>query len=243
MVSAMAGVTNQLVAWVTRGRRTAARRARVRRRGRHRRAGDRRAARDRAAVDGRPGALLAGLADPDHHRRPRTARPASPAIAGRRDQAPHRWSGEVAVVAGFQGIEPGSNRISTLGRGGSDTSAVAMAVGARGRSLRHLHRRRRRLHHRPAHRAEGPAARRRSPTKRCWRWPRTAPRCCRPARSSSPWSTRMRVRVLSSFVAPDAMEPVRLDGLEDIGTIVCDEDEIVEQQVVSGIAYARTRPR
>src|ERR1700743_150072 len=34
--------------------------------------------------------------------------------------------GEVAVVAGFQGVAAGS-RISTLGRGGSDTSAVAVA--------------------------------------------------------------------------------------------------------------------
>jgi aspartate kinase len=36
--------------------------------------------------------------------------------------------GEVAVVTGFQGIEPERNRIATLGRGGSDTSAVAIAV-------------------------------------------------------------------------------------------------------------------
>ena len=36
--------------------------------------------------------------------------------------------GEVAVVAGFQGVAPGT-RISTLGRGGSDTSAVAVAAG------------------------------------------------------------------------------------------------------------------
>ncbi len=36
--------------------------------------------------------------------------------------------GEVAVVTGFQGIEPERNRIATLGRGGSDTSAVALAV-------------------------------------------------------------------------------------------------------------------
>ena len=40
-------------------------------------------------------------------------------------------SGEVAVITGFQGLGP-NNRISTLGRGGSDTSAVAVAaaVGA-----------------------------------------------------------------------------------------------------------------
>lgn len=35
--------------------------------------------------------------------------------------------GHVAVVAGFQGVSP-DNRITTLGRGGSDTSAVALAA-------------------------------------------------------------------------------------------------------------------
>ncbi len=37
-------------------------------------------------------------------------------------------AGEVAVVTGFQGIDPETGRIATLGRGGSDTSAVAIAV-------------------------------------------------------------------------------------------------------------------
>src|SRR5262245_4452305 len=35
--------------------------------------------------------------------------------------------GQVAVVAGFQGLGP-DNRVTTLGRGGSDTSAVALAA-------------------------------------------------------------------------------------------------------------------
>src|SRR3569832_1390672 len=35
---------------------------------------------------------------------------------------------EVAVIAGFQGVNPETNRITTLGRGGSDTSAVAIAA-------------------------------------------------------------------------------------------------------------------
>jgi aspartate kinase len=35
---------------------------------------------------------------------------------------------EVAVIAGFQGVHSGSGRITTLGRGGSDTSAVAVAA-------------------------------------------------------------------------------------------------------------------
>mgnify|MGYP000725335572 CR=1 FL=1 len=46
------------------------------------------------------------------------------------DETPIRTAldaGQVAVVAGFQGITP-SNRISTLGRGGSDTTAVAIAA-------------------------------------------------------------------------------------------------------------------
>ncbi|MBL0318797.1 MAG: aspartate kinase [Alphaproteobacteria bacterium] len=36
--------------------------------------------------------------------------------------------GEVGVVAGFQGVEPETNRVTTLGRGGSDTTAVAIAA-------------------------------------------------------------------------------------------------------------------
>src|SRR4030088_323292 len=38
---------------------------------------------------------------------------------------------EVAVIAGFQGINPQTQRITTLGRGGSDTSAVAVAAAIR----------------------------------------------------------------------------------------------------------------
>src|SRR3981081_1588961 len=38
---------------------------------------------------------------------------------------------EVAVIAGFQGIYPQTGRITTLGRGGSDTSAVAIAAAIR----------------------------------------------------------------------------------------------------------------
>ena len=39
----------------------------------------------------------------------------------------HMQAGRVPVVAGFQGIGP-DNRVTTLGRGGSDTSAVALAA-------------------------------------------------------------------------------------------------------------------
>jgi aspartate kinase len=39
--------------------------------------------------------------------------------------------GQVPVVAGFQGIDPKRNRITTLGRGGSDLSAVAIAAAVK----------------------------------------------------------------------------------------------------------------
>src|SRR5690349_20323073 len=38
---------------------------------------------------------------------------------------------EVAVIAGFQGVSPETGRITTLGRGGSDTSAVAIAAAVK----------------------------------------------------------------------------------------------------------------
>ena len=40
----------------------------------------------------------------------------------------HLASGEVAVIAGFQGLHKETGRVTTLGRGGSDTSAVAVAA-------------------------------------------------------------------------------------------------------------------
>ena len=50
------------------------------------------------------------------------------------------------------------DRVTTLGRGGSDTSAVAIAAAVEGRPLRHLHRRRRGLYHRSADRRRARAS-------------------------------------------------------------------------------------
>ncbi|MBO0661975.1 aspartate kinase [Jiella sp. MQZ9-1] len=142
---------------------------------------------------------------------------------------------QVAVVAGFQGLAP-DNRIATLGRGGSDTSAVAMAaaIGA----------------------------------DRCDIYtdvdgvyttdPRIEPKARRMARISFEEMLEMaslgakvlqvrsvelamvhkvRTFVRSSFEDPDA--PGMGDFDNPPGTLICDEDEIVEQQVVTGIAYSK----
>ena len=68
---------------------------------------------------------------------------------------------KVVIVAGFQGMSY-KREITTLGRGGSDTTAVALAAALGGRVLRDLQRRRRRLLGRSARGARGAAARRRS---------------------------------------------------------------------------------
>ena len=150
----------------------------------------------------------------------------------------HLNAGEIAVVTGFQGVEKDSNRVSTLGRGGSDTSAVAMAVALKA-DVCDIY----------------------TDVDGVYTTdPRIVPKAKRLAKvsyeemlemaslGSKVLQTRsvelamvhrVRTRVLSSFVAPDAMRAVNIKNLEDIGTIVCDEDEIVEQQVVSGIAYAK----
>jgi aspartate kinase len=147
-------------------------------------------------------------------------------------------AGEVAVSAGFQGIEPTHNRIATLGRGGSDTSAVAIAI-ALNADICDIY----------------------TDVDGVYTTdPRIVPKARRLAKisfeemlemaslGSKVLQTRsvelamvykMRTRVLSSLVDPDAMQPTSLETWGDIGTIVCSEDEIVEQQVVSGIALAK----
>jgi aspartate kinase len=144
----------------------------------------------------------------------------------------------VAVVAGFQGIEPERNRIATLGRGGSDTSAVAIAVAVKA-DLCDIY-----TDVDGVYTAD----------------PRIVPRASRlqkvsyeemlemASQGSKVLQTRsvelamvhgMRLRVLSSFVAPEALRPVHAGSWDAVGTIICDEDEIVEHRVVSGIAYAK----
>ena len=64
---------------------------------------------------------------------------------------------EIVLVAGFQGVSTDLD-VTTLGRGGSDTTAVALAAALGAERLRDLHRRRRRLHRRSAHRPRGAQA-------------------------------------------------------------------------------------
>jgi aspartate kinase len=132
--------------------------------------------------------------------------------------------GQVAVVAGFQGVGP-RGRITTLGRGGSDTSAVALAAAlgadrcdiftdvdgvyttdprivAKARKLGRI------------------------TYEEMLEMASQGAKVLQTRSVEMAMNHRVRVQVLSSFTdAP--------------GTLVVDEDEIVEKQVVSGIAYSR----
>ncbi|ABC21547.1 aspartate kinase [Rhodospirillum rubrum] len=133
-------------------------------------------------------------------------------------------SGQVAVVAGFQGLGP-NNRVTTLGRGGSDTSAVALAAALK------------------ADRCDiytdvdgvyttdpriVPKARKldRITYEEMLEQASLGAKVLQTRSVEMAMKHRVRVRVLSSF--SDAP-----------GTLVCDEDEIVEKELVSGIAYSR----
>jgi len=147
-------------------------------------------------------------------------------------------SGEVAVITGFQGVEPASNRIATLGRGGSDTSAVALAIALKAdvcdiyTDVDGVYTTDPRI---------VPKARRlpKVSYEEMLEMASLGSKVLQTRSVELAMVHKMKVRVLSSFVPPDAMQPVTAGQLENIGTIVCDEDEIVEQQVVSGIAFAK----
>ncbi|HVR65851.1 MAG TPA: aspartate kinase [Verrucomicrobiae bacterium] len=132
--------------------------------------------------------------------------------------------GQVAVVAGFQGFGP-DNRVTTLGRGGSDTSAVALAAALQ--------------------------------ADRCDIFTdvdgvyTSDPRIVAKARKLDKITyeemlemASLGAKVLQIRSVEMAMKHgVRLQVLSSFndnpGTLVVDEEEILEQEMVSGIAYSR----
>lgn len=137
--------------------------------------------------------------------------------------------GEVAVVAGFQGLHKDSGRITTLGRGGSDTSAVALAAAIK--------------------------------ADRCDIYtdvdgvystdPRVVPKARRMERIAFEEMLEMAslgakvLQVRSVEVAMVHRVPTYVRSSFDdpanpgAGTLICNEEDIVEAQVVTGIAFSR----
>jgi aspartate kinase len=143
--------------------------------------------------------------------------------------------GQVAVMAGFQGIGP-DRRVTTLGRGGSDTSAVALAAALEARcdiytdvdgvytADPRLVARARKLD--------------RVSYEEMLEMASLGAKVLQTRSVELAMVYKVPLQVRSSFEPPDAANQNRPDG-SGPGTIVCDEDSIVEQHVVSGIAYTK----
>jgi aspartate kinase len=143
--------------------------------------------------------------------------------------------GQVAVMAGFQGIGP-DRRVTTLGRGGSDTSAVALAAALEARcdiytdvdgvytSDPRLVARARKLD--------------RVSYEEMLEMASAGAKVLQTRSVELAMVYKVPLQVRSSFEPPDAADQNRPDG-SGPGTLVCDEDSIVEQHVVSGIAYSK----
>ena len=120
--------------------------------------------------------------------------------------------GEVAVITGFQGIEPDRNRVATLGRGGSDTSAVAMAVAVKA-DLCDIYTD-----------VDGVYTTDPRIVPKAQRLPKVSyeemlemaslgSKVLQTRSVELAMTQRMRVRVLSSFAAPDSLKPVQPEDL------------------------------
>ena len=138
-------------------------------------------------------------------------------------------SGEVAVIAGFQGVVDG--RITTLGRGGSDTSAVAIAAALKAvrcdiyTDVDGVYTTDPRIEERAKRLA-------RVSYEEMLEMASLGAKVLQTRSVELAMAQRVPVRVLSSFVEPGEASP-------ETGTIVCDEEEIVEKRIVSGVAYSR----
>jgi aspartate kinase len=136
---------------------------------------------------------------------------------------------QIAVVAGFQGVHAPSGRVTTLGRGGSDTSAVALAAalgadrcdiytdvdGVYTSDPRVVHK---------ARRLD------RVSFEEMLEMASLGAKVLQVRSVEMALVHRVKLYVRSSF--DDPADP-------KLGTLVCEEEDIVEQQVVTGIAFSR----
>lgn len=138
--------------------------------------------------------------------------------------------GQVPIVAGFQGVAP-DNRVATLGRGGSDTSAVAIAAAVHAdrcdiyTDVDGVYTTDPRIVTR-AKKLEKIAY------EEMLELASVGAKVLQTRSVELAMKERVRVQVLSSFeeqVNPEALP----------GTLLVDEDEIVEKEIVTGIAYSR----
>ena len=138
--------------------------------------------------------------------------------------------GEIAVIAGFQGRTP-DGRITTLGRGGSDTSAVAIAAAVKAvrcdiyTDVDGVYTTDPRIESKARRLAK-------ISYEEMLELASLGAKVLQTRSVELAMAQKVPVRVLSSFVEPGEAD-------KDTGTIVCDEEEIMEKRIVSGVAFSR----
>ncbi|GAA0642655.1 aspartate kinase [Brevundimonas lenta] len=144
--------------------------------------------------------------------------------------------GEIAVVPGFQGVTR-DGRITTLGRGGSDTSAVAVAAALECpcdiyTDVDGVYTTDPRIESR-ARRLEKVSY------EEMLEMASLGAKVLQTRSVELAMAKQVPVRVLSSFIEPDenGVLPVKS------GTLICDEEEIVEKRIVSGVTMSRDEAR
>lgn len=145
-------------------------------------------------------------------------------------------AGQVAVVPGFQGVTR-DGRITTLGRGGSDTSAVAVAAALDCpcdiyTDVDGVYTTDPRIESR-ARRIE------KISYEEMLEMASLGAKVLQTRSVELAMAKRVPVRVLSSFIEPDETGRLPDKG----GTLICDEEEIVEKRIVSGVTMSRDEAR
>ena len=143
--------------------------------------------------------------------------------------------GQVAVIAGFQGIGP-DRRITTLGRGGSDTSAVAVAAALE--AACDIYTDVDGVYTADPRIVTGARKLDRISYEEMLEQASLGAKVLQTRSVELAMVYKVPLQVRSSFEAPDSPNQNKPDGTGP-GTLVCDEDSIVEQHVVSGVAYSR----
>ncbi len=134
---------------------------------------------------------------------------------------------KVAVVAGFQGIAE-DGRITTLGRGGSDTTAVAFAA-ALGAERCDIYTDVDGVYTTDPRITDKARKLDRISYEEMLEMASLGAKVLQTRSVELAMRYKVRLRVLSSFE----------DATETSGTLVCDEEDIMESNVVSGIAHSR----
>ncbi|MCF6199745.1 MAG: aspartate kinase [Hyphomicrobiaceae bacterium] len=145
--------------------------------------------------------------------------------------------GTVAVIAGFQGIAL-DGQIATLGRGGSDTSAVAIAAALKAdrcdiyTDVDGVYTTDPRITPK-AHKLD------KISYEEMLEMASQGAKVLQTRSVEIAMKHKVRLSVRSSFDDPAKVPPAGGGDENRVGTLVCDEEEIVEKHIVNGIAYTK----